>query len=125
MQARAQGEEEMVASCPHLLRASTSFFPALRRGNGGSRVVSVMAGLVPAISIEMAQPCHKDRDARHKAGHDESNYSSRMTVETLHASGGPGERAFTPVFDGLCPAMASKNVPRASALSRRAPQGEE
>jgi hypothetical protein len=30
-----------------------------------------MAGLVPAISIPLAMRCHVDRDARHKAGHDE------------------------------------------------------
>ena len=30
----------------------------------------VMAGLVPAIPIALAVSCPKDRDARHKAGHD-------------------------------------------------------
>src|SRR6187401_1502366 len=29
-----------------------------------------MAGLVPAISIQWAWPCHAHRDSRHKAGHD-------------------------------------------------------
>jgi hypothetical protein len=33
----------------------------------------VMAGLVPAISIDVALLCHFKRDARHKAGHDEAN----------------------------------------------------
>jgi hypothetical protein len=31
----------------------------------------VMAGLVPAISIPVAKLCQMNRDARHKAGHDE------------------------------------------------------
>jgi hypothetical protein len=31
-----------------------------------------MAGLVPAIPVKNTRPCHLYRDARHKAGHDES-----------------------------------------------------
>ena len=31
----------------------------------------VMAGLVPAISLRKAMPCHPDRDGRDKPGHDE------------------------------------------------------
>jgi hypothetical protein len=33
-----------------------------------------MAGLVPAISIQSARPRVKNRDARHKAGHDEEKH---------------------------------------------------
>jgi hypothetical protein len=31
----------------------------------------VIAGLVPAISLRKAMPCHPDRDGRDKPGHDE------------------------------------------------------
>jgi hypothetical protein len=37
-----------------------------------------MAGLDPAIPIDLASPCHKNRDARHKAGHD----GERLSQET-------------------------------------------
>jgi hypothetical protein len=45
-----------------------------------SETLTVIAGLVPAIPIRETQSCHINRDGR-------------------------DTRAFTPVFDGLCPAM--------------------
>src|SRR6516164_7379217 len=58
---------------------------AARRGFGevGTRPPIVMAGLVPAIPLRLARPCLPYRDGR-------------------------DIRAFTPVFDGLCPAMTTR-----------------
>ena len=48
-----------------------------RRGVGkvsrASKITAVIAGLDPAISIDLAGLCHKNRDGRDKPGHDGAN----------------------------------------------------
>jgi ribosome-binding factor A len=49
-----------------------------------------MAGLDPAIPISLAQSCLVNRDARHKAGHDERKFRNEMAKHKHHRDNMPG-----------------------------------